>query len=302
MKEFRGRVAVVTGAAGGIGLAMGRRFAQEGMKVVISDVEEAPLKRAADALVAEGHEAIGVACDVRFFDSVKALADATLSEFGAVHVVCNNAGVARAPGGGYMWDFDLNDWNWILSVNVMGVVHGIKAFVPILLEQGDEGHIVNTTSGNGGIAPMRALPIYAASKTAVTQITECLYGQLAAVTDKVKTSLLFPGPGALNTGLWNAERNRPQELPQSRPRKTNTFERLRKKMGDLGVEVNETPLEDVAEFVLEGIREERFWMLHKSDRSDASIQRRADSMLQRTNPDYMITDIPVEAGGMGEVE
>ena len=207
MQELRGRVAVVTGAASGIGLAMARRFGEEGMKVVLSDVEEEALASAVKALEGEGHRVAGARCDVRFQESVDDLRDAALKEFGAVHVVCNNAGVARAPGGGYMWEYDLNDWEWILSVNVMGVVHGIRSFVPVLVEQGDEGHIVNTSSGNGGLSPLRGLPIYAASKSAVTQISECLWGQLEAATDAVGVSVLYPGPKALDTGLWTAERN-----------------------------------------------------------------------------------------------
>ena len=116
MQELRGRVAVVTGAASGIGLAMARRFGEEGMKVVLSDVEEEALASAVKALESEGHRVAGARCDVRFQESVDDLRDAALKEFGAVHVVCNNAGVARAPGGGKMWEYDLNDWNWILSV------------------------------------------------------------------------------------------------------------------------------------------------------------------------------------------
>ena len=304
MKQLKGRVAVVTGAASGIGLALARRFGEEGMQVVLSDVEEAALAKATQTLVDAGHRAIGVPCDVRFQESVDALRDATLKEFGAVHVVCNNAGVARAPGGGPMWEYDLNDWTWILSVNVMGVVHGIQSFVPILveqgIEQGDEGHIVNTSSGNGGVAPMRGLPIYAASKAAVTQISECLWGQLEAVTDKVGVSVMFPGPRALNTGLWSAERNRPADLSQSTHRATQTFEGLRQHMSEMGVSLQETPLEEVAAFTVQGIRDKRFWLLPDNENSDKTIRTRAESMIARGNPDYMIQPRALVLGGMGE--
>ena len=149
---------------------------------------------------------------------------------------------------------------------------------------------------------MRALPIYASTKAAVTQITECLYGQLAAVTDKIGVSLLFPGPNALNTGLWNAERNRPTELAWSKARKTNTFEGLRKHMTEAGVSFQETPLPKIAQDVVDGIRERRFWILPESEHSNATIQARAASMLARTDPEYMIDERPPVAGGMGEVE
>jgi NAD(P)-dependent dehydrogenase (short-subunit alcohol dehydrogenase family) len=302
MQRLEGRVAVVTGAASGIGRALARRFAAEGMRVVLADVEKQPLEHAVSELAAQGHAAIGVPCDVRSAATVDALRDAAVRAFGAVHVVCNNAGVARAPGGGYMWSWDLADWTWLWSVNVMGVVHGIRSFVPLLLEQGDEGHIVNTTSGNGGLAPMRALPIYASSKAAVTQITECLYGQLADVTDRIGVSVLFPGPNALDTGLWNAERNRPPELAASRPRKTNTFEGLRRYMREAGIPFQETPLEQIADDVVQGIRARRFWILPASERADATIRTRAASMLARSNPDYMIDALPTVAGGLGEVK
>ena len=149
---------------------------------------------------------------------------------------------------------------------------------------------------------MRALPIYAASKSAVTQITECLYGQLAAVSDRVHASVLFPGPRALNTGLWSAERNRPAELAARRPRTPQTFEGMKEAIAALGGTVSETPLDEVAATVVQGIREERFWILPESENTDATIRRRAASMLGRSNPDYMIDHLPVAAGGLGEPE
>ncbi len=300
MQTLQGRVAVVTGAASGIGLALARRFCEEGMKVVLADVEEPALARATEALEGEGHkEILGVPCDVRFQESVQDLADAALAEFDAVHVLCNTAGVARAPGGGTMWEYDLSDWTWILSVNLMGVVHGIRSFVPILLQQ-DEGHVVNTSSGNGGISPMRGLPIYAASKTAVTQITECLYGQLAAVTDKVHASVFYPF-GPLDTGLWTAERNRPADLPQSVPRATQSFEALQQQMKAAGRDLQAQDLSELAAFVLQGILENRFWLLKEGEGSDASIKTRAESMLTRRNPEYMARQPrALVLGGMGE--
>ncbi len=300
MQQLDGRVAVVTGAASGIGFALAQRFAEEGMKVVLADVEEAKAAESAAKLEAQGHRVLAVPCDVRFQSSLDDLRDAALKEFGAVHVVCNNAGVARAPGGGYMWEYDLNDWSWILAVNVMGVVHGIRAFIPLLLEQGEEGHVVNTSSGNGGLSPMRGLPIYAASKSAVTQISESLWGQLEAVTDKVGVSVLYPGPKALDTGLWSAERNRPADLAQSKPRETQTMDGLKSFMADAGVSFEVTPLEDIAAFVLQGIRERRFWLLPDNENSDHNIRARAESMIARGNPEYMIQPRALVVGGMGE--
>jgi NAD(P)-dependent dehydrogenase (short-subunit alcohol dehydrogenase family) len=278
MQQLTGRVAVVTGAASGIGLALARRFGEEGMKVVLADVEEGALASAVASLEAKGHRAIGVRCDVRHQESVDDLRDAALKEFGAVHVVCNNAGVARAPGGGPMWSYDLNDWTWILSVNVMGVVHGIRSFVPVLLEQ-EEGHVVNTSSGNGGLSPLRGLPIYAASKSAVTQISECLWGQLEAVSDTVGVSVLYPGPKALDT-----------------------MEGLQRFMADAGVPFEVTPLDEIAGFVVHGIREKRFWLIPEGEHTDQLIRRRAESMIARGTPDYMIQEKALVVGGMGELD
>ncbi|ETZ98323.1 short chain dehydrogenase family protein [Mycobacterium kansasii 732] len=166
MRDLQGKVAVVTGGAGGIGRAMGRRFGQEGMRVVLADVLAKPLDAATRELAAEGIDVAGVVTDVTDYSSVESLARQTLRNFGAVHVVCNNAGTGGVSEG-YMWEHDLADWRWGIDVNVLGIVHGIKAFVPILLEQG-EGHVVNTCSGNGGFAPIARAP-WAARPTPSTR-------------------------------------------------------------------------------------------------------------------------------------
>src|SRR5436305_1770643 len=153
MKQVRGKVAVVTGGAGGIGRALIERFTDEGMKVVLADLVPDAVERTADELRAQGREVLGVVTDVTSLDSVEALRDATLAEFGAVHVVCNNAGIGSGSEG-QIWEHHVNDWRWSLDVNVMGVVNGINAFVPVMLEQDVEGHVVNTTSGNGGFTPL----------------------------------------------------------------------------------------------------------------------------------------------------
>src|SRR5438105_6818937 len=151
MERLDGRVAVVTGGAGGIGRAMGERFALEGMKVVLADVQPDALDATVAELRQRGFDVTGVVTDVRQYESVAALRDRTLDTYGAVHVVCNNAGIG-AGAEGPLWEHEHNDWQWAIEVNLWGVIHGVNAFVPVMLEQGDEGHLVNTSSGNGGIA------------------------------------------------------------------------------------------------------------------------------------------------------
>lgn len=158
--DLAGRVAVVTGGASGIGRAMGRRFAEEGMRVVLADVEQPALDATVAELRGEGHDVSAVATDVADFAAVERLRDTVLDRYGAVHLLCNNAGVG-AGAEGRMRDHTLNDRRWALGVNVWGVIHGIKAFVPAMLTHGEPGHVVNTSSGNGGIAPLPGTPIYA---------------------------------------------------------------------------------------------------------------------------------------------
>ena len=288
MRTLEGRVAVVTGGAGGLGRAMGERFAGAGMKVVLADVQAEPLARTVAECREAGMDIIGVPTDVTNYASVEALRDATLSAFGAVHVVCNNAGIG-AGAEGRMWEHELNDWKWAIGVNVMGVVHGINAFVPVMLEQDDEGHIVNTSSGNGGVSPLPSTPQYAATKAAVVTITECLYGQLQEVGSKLGASVLFPGPHILRTGLFESWRSRTDEFAKERPRKTpyTTVEGLEAQMKAAGVNIAYTPVEEVAELVVAGLLANEFWMHPRSERGDNQLLARTDSILNRTNPAYL---------------
>lgn len=279
---------MVTGGAGGLGRAMGERFAAEGMKVVLADVQAEPLEAAARELRARGCEVIGVPTDVTAYASVEALRDATLDAFGAVHVVCNNAGIG-AGAEGPMWEHDLNDWAWALAVNVWGVIHGINAFVPTMVASGDEGWIVNTTSGNGGVSPLSSTPQYAATKAAVVTITECLYGQLADAGSRVGCSLLFPGPHILRTGLFESWRTRPEQFAKQRPRRTpyTTVDAYEEQMKAAGVAIAYTRVEEVAERVVNALHGGTFWIQPESERTDLQIQARAASMLERANPDYL---------------
>jgi NAD(P)-dependent dehydrogenase (short-subunit alcohol dehydrogenase family) len=290
LDRLEGRVAVVTGGASGIGRAMGERFAREGMHVVLADVERAALDLTVDELRdgAGGLDVSGIVTDVADFASVEALRDTVLDRHGAVHVLCNNAGVG-AGAEGQMWDHTLNDWSWALGVNVWGVIHGIKAFVPVMVDGGDEGHVVNTSSGNGGIAPLPGTPIYALTKSAVVTLSESLYAQLAAVGARVGASVLFPGPHMLRTGLFSSWRNRPPELANATPRRTppTTIESFEQRMAEAGVQLTYTPVEEVAGRVTNAIRSGTFWILPPSPRSDAQISARAASMIQRTNPTYI---------------
>jgi len=287
VKDLSGKVAVVTGGASGIGLAMCQRFGQEGMKVVVADIIQDRVDEAVDRLRGEGLEVTGVRTDVTRLESVEALARATLDAYGGVHLVCNNAGIG--PGGGLaLWDYEPADWRWCMDVNVYGVAWGIKTFVPIMLEQGEEGHVVNTSSGNGGVAPMADTPIYSISKAAVVTMTESLLLHLRTRDARVGASVLFPGPGMLRTKLFEAWSTRPETYARevALPGRRLTYEEVAEMMKQGGITFEETPLEEVAAQVVDAVVADRFWILPPSDSSDETLRKRYESMRDRRNPDY----------------
>ena len=286
MKDFAGKVAVVTGGASGVGRALGARLARAGMKVVLADVEAPALERtAADLARGTGADVSGVVCDVTRFESVEALERAVVAKHGRVHVLCNNAGVG-AQEDAPLWELPLSDWRWTFAVNVWGVIHGVKAFLPGMLAHGEPGHVMNTSSGNGGLTLVAGTPIYSASKAAVSAITETLHLQLVQQKAQIRAHVLYPGPHIVASNIFDARRNRPaeftREVPQKAPPITLDTIRSLAKLG--GVELQTTTPEEVAEHAFQGLLDDAFFILPSTPESEARLRERFDNVLQRRNP------------------
>ena len=291
MKDLNGKVGVVTGGAGGIGKAIGVAMLAEGMKVVLADVLDGPLQDAVQEIGSD--DLIGVTADVTSYESMCALRDATIEKFGAVHVICNNAGIGSGAKGN-MWEHHLNDWRWSLDVNVLGVVNGINAFVPTLVAQ-NEGHVVNTSSGNGGFTPMVNSAIYPVTKAAVTTISECLWGQLKQIDSNVSVSILYPSsktPGVLATGIWNAGANRPDRYTrgegETEPTGRDALAEYIARAKEAGQEVQIAPLSEVAALCIDGIKNDNFWATYGSERQANQLHARVESQIGQTPPDYLL--------------
>lgn len=278
MQAFKGKVAVVTGGASGLGKAMARRFAAEGMSVVLADVQQDTLDGAVAEFESAGFPVLGVRCDVSRQDAVDALRDAALARFGRVHVLCNNAGVAP---GGLAWESTLEDWYWCLGVNVYGVIHGLRSFVPHMLAHGDQAHIVNTASVAGLISPP-GMGIYCVSKHAVVTLTECLHHDLASRTDRVAASVLCPA--YVPTGIADSERNRPVEFANA-PRPASAEDTAREEGLRKAVASGRISAGQVADAVLEAIRERRFYILTHQKTKPAIETRMQDILLERAPTD-----------------
>jgi NAD(P)-dependent dehydrogenase (short-subunit alcohol dehydrogenase family) len=281
MQELTGRVAVVTGAASGIGRALAQRFVEEGMKVALADVEAEALERARGEMSQAG-EVIAIPTDVAQADSVRGLAEATLDAFGKIHLVCNNAGVFA---GGLSWEASLADYEWVLGVNTWGVIHGIRTFVPILLEQAEPGWVVNTVS----MAGLTAAPLSAAyfmSKHAALAISESLYHELATREEPVGVSVLCPE--VINTGIGRSDRNRPPHLKPAEDEENATHDLVEGALRQFTAEGLDPSA--MAERVVAGIRDGRFYLLSEEGGSwRASCDTRLEDIRLARNPTFQMT-------------
>jgi NAD(P)-dependent dehydrogenase (short-subunit alcohol dehydrogenase family) len=270
-----GRVAVVTGAASGIGLGLSERLAAEGMSVVMADVEEPALHEAAGRLSGQGGRVLPVLTDVSSRAQVEALRDRAVREFGAVHLLCNNAGVGGPTG--RLWLVPDGDWQWVLGVNLGGAINGIRAFVPLLLEQ-ETAHIVNTASIFGVFAG--ALGPYGISKHAIVALTETLYADLRALGLESRLGVSVLCPGAVRTNFGNSARNRPASAGLTLER--DGAERARaERFSELAVGGRDPA--EVAGIVVDGIRAGRFYILTSDNRNEA-VRRRAEEILSGSPP------------------
>jgi len=289
MNDFAGKVAVVTGGASGIGKALVRALLQDGAKVVIGDVEQPALDAALADLAGEGGELRGVVTDVSKPESVQALAQEVYDVHGACHLLFNNAGVA-APNAN-VWETTYNDWRWVHGVNVMGVMNCIQAFVPRMIEAGQEGHVINTSSGDGGISPLPYQSVYASSKAAVSCLTECLAAQLEAEGTKLRASIFYPSGGLLETGIWSTARNRPSELARERESApVPTIDEFKQAAKAAGMELKFQDLDELAQVALKGIRDGQFVIMIGHEGALSTLQGRADRIGRG--------DLPIDPAGV----
>jgi NAD(P)-dependent dehydrogenase (short-subunit alcohol dehydrogenase family) len=275
VKELRDRVAVVTGAASGIGLAMAERFAAEGMKVVMADIEEAALTASAEALRRKASAILATRVDVSRSDDVERLARETYEAFGAAHVLCNNAGVAVL---GAVHEHSLADWQWVINVNLWGVIHGVRAFVPRMLAGGAEAHIVNTAS-MAGLTTAPFMSVYDVTKHAVVALSESMYKEFLTIEAPIGVSVVCPG--LIKTNIMRSSRNRPSDLaeegkygPMAEAFGHNLEARL----------AGGYPPAEVAEQVVQGIREGRFYIVPAQPEVKAGAMLRAQDILELRNP------------------
>jgi NAD(P)-dependent dehydrogenase (short-subunit alcohol dehydrogenase family) len=288
MKDFRNKVAVITGGASGFGRQFAEIGARLGMKLVLADVQQDALDKTGSELEAQGAQLLAVRCDVRHASQVQAVADAAMEKFGAVHLVFNNAGVGT---GGLIWENTQADWEWVLGVNLWGVIHGVRIFTPLMLEcakreNNYQGHIVNTAS-MAGLLNAPAMGVYNVSKHAVVSLSESLYQDLKLIGAPIGASVLCPYfvPTAIN----QSQRNRPADVQSdAKPTASQTAAHA---MLDKAVNSGKVTAQQIAERTFDAIRDGSFY-IYSHPGALENVQRRMEEIVAQRNPGDPFKDAP----------
>jgi NAD(P)-dependent dehydrogenase (short-subunit alcohol dehydrogenase family) len=284
--EYKDKVAVITGAASGVGKALSHRLAKAGAKIVLSDIEQGPLDKAVAEVKAGGGTAIGVVCDVSKREQVDALRDQAFAEWGKVHAVFNNAGVGGG-GGPSIWTSPEKSFRWAMDVNFFGPLNGVLSFLPRMFEQNEGGLMAATSSGAGIVFPPNS-PAYSASKSALIALMEILQFQLDMVQSDIKAAILFPGPHVVDTNLFGSHRNLQKDYDDPIIRAgggiddMETFQVVMKSF--IGREVETTDPVDFAEEVYTSLLRDDFYILPLTDVTKGAIRKRFDDMIERRHP------------------
>ena len=277
--NIEGSLAVVTGGANGIGKGIVKALLSRGASVVIADIEEPILAETVNELSPLG-PVDSFVTDVSDETSVEALSQYVFDTHGKCNLLFNNAGVGSG-GGGKAWQNEPNDWKWCFGVNVFGTAHGVISFVPKMIESGEPGHVINTSSGDGGFAPVPMASVYASSKAAVSCFTEALNHQLLSETENMGASVFYPSGGLMNTGLFTSQRNRPEELQRVRGgtgRKSMSFDELKDLLEKAGRDIKVADLDELGAFVVQAVHERRFIIGRDLDDTVDLLHRRADAI------------------------
>jgi NAD(P)-dependent dehydrogenase (short-subunit alcohol dehydrogenase family) len=278
MDTFEGKVAVITGGASGLGLAMAQRFADAGANIVIGDIEAEPLAMAEADIAARGVKVLAKRTDVAKAEDLEALAESAYSAFGAVHILCNNAGVGGSPGA--MWELSLEDWRWVIDVDLWSVVHGVRSFVPRMIAAGDEAHIVNTASVAGLVTGAVGAP-YTVAKFGVVALSEQLYYELGRAGRNIGVSVLCPG--FVNTNIFDSGRNRQTEYGESQGTPTPDAEQRRAALQAM----RDTMMQpaEIGELVFEAVRTRNLYIVPTGTEAlNEAIRSRMENVVERRNP------------------